>query len=48
MELELVNSGMSQDEAHIRAQQVYNYDKEVKEYHVKTGKYQNFKWSCKL
>lgn len=39
MELELVNSGMSQDEAHIRAQQVYNYDKEVKEYHAKTGKY---------
>lgn len=39
MELDLVNNGMAQDNAHILAQKKYNYNKEVEDYHVKTGKY---------
>ena len=31
------------DEAHILAQKKYNYDKVVKDYHAKSGKYYNYK-----
>lgn len=41
MEAILVESGLSQDEAHIIASSVYNYTKEVDEYNGKTGAYKN-------
>lgn len=38
-EMQLIEKGKTQDEAHILAQKKYNYDKEVKDYHAKSGKY---------
>ena len=39
MEMELVDKGISQDEAHKEASKKYNYPKEVKEYYGKINKH---------
>lgn len=39
LEIKLVSEGLSQNEAHIKAQQKFNYNKEVLDYHAKSNKY---------
>lgn len=38
-EMQLIENDKTQDEAHILAKKKYNYDKGVKDYHAKSGKY---------
>ena len=39
MEKELMASGMSQEEAHIKTSKKYNYDKEARKYHAEIKKH---------
>ena len=39
MEKDLIEQGMTQEEAHIRTTKIYNYGKEANEYYGKIKKY---------